>query len=126
MPRDPRRRSLLLLLAAVMVVVPVSAWALAELGIRGDEDIARTADPAYATQGSSRQAVRSAHLRTLKAETHDQANETCGAHPIEVMAARLETVPDPTAVADAFADRHFEVALRPSAYAGCLSGMVNR
>ena len=125
MPRDPRRRALVFL-AALMIVVPISAWALAELGIRDDEDMTRTVDPRYATQGNSRQAVRSAHMRTLKAETHDQANETCGAHPIEVMAVRLETVPDPSAVANAFADRHFEVALRPSAYAGCLSGMVNR
>jgi hypothetical protein len=124
-PADRRGRALAFL-AALIVVIPMSAWALAELGIRSDEETVPVPDPAYATQGSSRQAVREAHLRTLKADTHDQANEMCGAHPTEVMAARLGTTPDPSAIADEFAERHFEVALRRSARAGCLSGIVSR
>ena len=116
----------LVILAALIVVIPMSAWALAEAGIRSDEKEAPARDPAYATQGSSRQAVRDAHLRTLEADTEDQASEICGAHPTAVMAARLGTGPDPSAIATAFAERDYEVSLRASAYQGCLSGIVNR
>ena len=122
---DQRGRALALLLALI-VLVPASAWTLAELGIRPDTDAGPSANPAYPTQGNSREAVREAYLRNMRAETQDHANEACGAQPTAVMAARLGTAPDPSAIATAFAERHYEVSLRRSAYAGCLSGIVTR
>ena len=68
------------------------------------------------------QARRADHLTYGNETLYDIAFETCESYELSALAARYDVLPEPIAVAQAFA-AGYELSFREGAYTGCLGGL---